>query len=103
VGKLRGIAIEVALEHRADPPDRAVALLLVEQLLDHRLECAPVAQELLERARQAAVAVGEVGPQGPLERECCLLVDRFGLAHELLELGPHDVHVDRDAGILEGE
>ena len=25
----------------------------------------------------------------------------FGLAHELLELGPDDVHVDRDAGILE--
>ena len=53
--------------------------------------------------RQAAVAVGEVGAQGLLERLGGLLVDRFGLADELLELGPDDVHVDRDAGILEGQ
>ena len=27
----------------------------------------------------------------------------LGLAHELLELAPDDVHVDRDAGVLERE
>ena len=64
---------------------------------------AAVAEELLERPRQAAVAVGEVRPQGLLERLGGLLVDRFGLAHELLELGPDDVDVDRDAGVLERE
>ena len=67
------------------------------------LERAAVAQELLERPGQAAVAVGEVRAQGALERERGLLVDRFGLAHQLLELGPHDVDVDRDAGVLEGQ
>ena len=66
-GELRGVAVEVALEHRADPADGAVALLLVEQLVDHRAQRAAVAEELLERARQPAVAVGEVGAQGLLE------------------------------------
>ena len=37
----------------------------------------------------------------PSSAERGLLVDRFGLAHQLLELGPHDVDVDRDAGVLE--
>ena len=66
--ELRGVAVEVALEHRADPPDRAVALRLVEQLVDHRPQRAAVAEELLERPRQPAVAVGEVRAQGLLER-----------------------------------
>ena len=101
--ELRGVAVEIALEHRADAPDGAVALLLVEQLVDHRLQGAAVAQELLERPRQAAVAIGEVRAQRLLEGERGLLVDRLGLAHELLELGPHDIDVDRDAGVLERE
>ena len=101
--QLRGVAVEVALEHRADPADGAVALRLVEQLLDHRPQRATVAEELLERPRQPAVAVGEVGPQGLLEGLGGLLVDRLGLAHKLLELGPDDVHVDGDAGVLERE
>ena len=66
--ELGGVAVEVALEHRADPADRAVALRLVEQLVDHRAQRAPIAEELLERARQPAVAVGEVGAEGLLER-----------------------------------
>ena len=102
-GELGRVPVEVALEHPADPPDRAVALGLVEQLLDHRAQGAPIAEELLERPRQAAVAIGEVRPEGLLERLGGLLVDRFGLADELLELGPDDVDVDRDARILERE
>ena len=44
-GELRGIAVEVRLEHAADPPDRGVPLLLVEQLgRDGQLAVAPVAQ-----------------------------------------------------------
>ncbi len=97
------VAVEVALEHRADPADGAVALGLVEQLVDHRTQRAAVAEELLERAWQPAVAVGEVRAQCLLERLGGLLVDRFGLAHELLELAPDDVDVDRDAGVLERE
>ena len=101
--ELGGIAVEVALEHRADPADGAVALRLVEQLVDHRTQGAPVAEEALERARQPAVAVGEVGTQGLLERLRGLVVDRLGLVQELLELGPDDVDVDGHAGVLEGE
>ena len=66
--ELGGVAVEVALEHPADPPDRAVALRFVEQLLDHGAQRAAVAEELLERPRQPAVAVGEVGAQRLLER-----------------------------------
>ena len=101
--ELRGVAVEIALEHRADPADGAVALRLVEQLVDHRPQRAAVAEELLERARQPAVAIGEVRPERLLERRGGLLVDRFGLPDELLELGPHDIDVDRDAGVLERE
>ena len=101
--ELRGVAVEVALEHRPDAPDRAVALRLVEQLVDHRPQRAAVAEEPLERARQPSVAVGEVRAERLLERERGLLVDRFGLTDELLELGPDDVDVDRDAGVLERE
>ena len=99
--ELGRVAIEVALEHPADPADRAVALRFVEQLVDHRAQGTSIAEELLERPRQPAVAVGEVGAQGLLERLGGLLVDRFCLADQLLELGPDDVDVDRDAGILE--
>ena len=101
--ELGRVAIEVALEHRADPADRAVALRLVEQLVDHRAQRAAVAEELLERARQPAVAVGEVGAERLLERLGGLLVDLFGLADELLELGADDVDVDGDARVLERE
>ena len=65
--ELGRVAVEVALEHPADPADRAVALRLVEQLLDHRAQRAAVAEELLEGARQPAVAVGEVGAERLLE------------------------------------
>ena len=43
------------------------------------------------------------GAERLLERQRGLLVDRLGLAQELLELGPDDVDVDRDAGVLERE
>ena len=101
--KLGRVAIEIPLEHRADPADRAVALGFVEQLVDHRAQRAPVAEELLERAREPAVTVGEIGAERLLESLGGLLVDRFGLADELLELAADDVDVDRDARVLERE
>ena len=52
---------------------------------------------------QAPVAVGEVRAEGLLEGLGRLLVHRFRLADELLELRANDVHVDRHAGVLEGE
>jgi hypothetical protein len=101
--ELGRVAVEVALEHAADPPDGAVALGLVEQLVDHRPKRPVVPEELLERARQPAVAVREVRPKRLLERRRGLLVDLLGLAQHALELGLHDVDVDADAGILEGD
>jgi hypothetical protein len=92
-----------ALEHRADPPDRAVALLLVEQLIDHRAECPAVAEELLEGPRQPPVAIREVGSQRLFERCRGSLVDLLGLAHHPLELGADGVDVDRHADVLQCE
>ena len=86
-----------------DPADGAVALGLVEQLVDHAAQRAAVAEEPLERARQPTVAVGEVRAQRLLERRRRPLVDLLGLADEALELGLHDIDVDGDAGVLERE
>ena len=101
VGELGGIAVEVLLEHPADPADGAVALGLVEQLVHHRAEGASVAKELLQRARQPAIAIGEVGSQRLLERGRGPLVDLLGLADHPLELRAHGVDVDRHPGVLE--
>ena len=75
---------------------------LVEQVVHHGPQRAAITQELLERARQSAIPVGEVGPKRLLERLGGLLVDGSGW-RELLELGPDDVHVDGHADVLEGE
>ena len=66
-----------------------------------RAQRAAIAEELLERARQAAVAVGEVGAQRLLERRGGPLVDLLRLADHPLELRAHGVHVDGDARVLE--
>ena len=99
--ELGRIAVEVPLEHRADPADGAVTLLLVEQLVDHRAQRAAIAEELLEGPRQAAVAVGEVRAQRLLERGRGTLVDLLGLADHPLELGAHGVDVDGHARVLQ--
>ena len=101
--ELGRVAVEVAFEHPADAPDGAVALGLVEQLVDHRAQRAAVAEEPLEGPRQPAVAVGEVRPQGLLERLGGALVDLLGLADHPLELGADGVDVDGHAGVLEGD
>ena len=62
---------------------------------DELLEGAPVAEELLERPRQAPVAVREVGAQHVLDGPGRRLVDGRRLGDELLELAAHDVHVHR--------
>ena len=101
MGELRCVAIEIALEHGPDAADRAVALPLVEQLVHHRAQRAPVAEELLERPRQSTVAVREVRPKRLLERARRPLVDLFGLAHHPLELGSHGIDVHGHAGVLQ--
>ncbi len=101
--ELRRVAVEVRPEQRPHPPDRAVALRLVEQLADVGAKGALVAEEPLQRPRQAPVAIGEVGAERLVERLRGPHVDLLRLADELLELRPDDVDVDRDAGILERE
>ena len=101
VGELGRIAIEVALQHPADPPDGAVALGLVEQLVHHGPQRAAVTEELLQGARQPTVPIGEVGAQRLLEGLGGTLVDLLCLADHPLELGPDRVDVDRHARVLE--
>ena len=90
-------------EERPHPADRAVTLRLVEQLADVRPQRALVAEEPLERPRQAPVAVGEVRAERLVQRLRRPDVDLLRLAEELLELRPDDVDVDRDAGVLQRE
>ena len=99
--QLRRVAVEVALEHPADPPDRAVALRFVEQLVDHGAKGTAIAEEPLEGARQAPVPVGEVRAQRLLECHGSTLVHQLGLAQDAFELGSDDVDVDGDPGVLE--
>ena len=70
--------------------------------VDERLEPAAVAEERLERPRQAAVAIGEVLAEQLVERArapCSLASAVAG--QEPVELAPDRIHVDRDAGVLE--
>ena len=103
VRELRGVAVEVRLEHPPDAADRAVALLLVEQFVHHAAQGAAVAEESLEGPRKPAVAVREVRAQGLLEGSRGAFVDLLRLADQALELGLDDVDVDRDARVLEGD
>ena len=99
--ELRGVAVEVALEHPADPPDRAVALRLVEQLVDHGAQGAAIPEEPLEGSRQAAVPVREVRAQRLLERQRGAFVHLLGLAQDAFELGANNVDVDAHPRVLE--
>ena len=100
--QLRGVAVEVGAQQLAHPANGAVALGLVEQFADHRAEGAAVTEELLQGARELAVAVGEVLAQHVLERAGRPLVGLLGLGEHPLELAPDHVHVDADASVLEG-
>ena len=101
-GELAAVAVDVRAEERLDAADGAVALRLVEELVGERAELAAVAQEGLERAREAPVAVGEVLAQELVEGGGRLGVRLLGLAQEAGELGPDGVDVDGHAGIHEG-
>ena len=60
-----------------------------------------MAEETLQRSRQAPVPVGEVRAQRLLEGNGGALVHLLGLAQDAFELGPDDVDVDAHAGVLE--
>ncbi len=59
----RGVAIEVGAQQDAHPADGRVAPLLVEELAGEGAQLAAVAEEGLQRARQATVAIREVRAQ----------------------------------------
>ena len=101
-GELAAVALQVRAEKRLDAADGAVALRLVEELVGERAELAAVAQEGLERAREAPVAVGEVLAQELVQGRGRLRVGVLRLAQEGGELGPHRVDVDGHAGVHEG-
>ena len=64
-------------------------------------QLALVAEEPLQRPRQAALAVGEVLAQHHVQGGGRLLVGGLRLAQQPLELGPDRVHVDRHADALD--
>ncbi len=101
LGELGGVTVEVGAEQHPHPADRRVPLGLVEQLVDERGEGATVAEEPLEGARQATIAIGEVGPQHVLHGPGGLLVGCRRLGDQLLELATDDIGVHRGRGILE--
>ncbi len=101
--ELGGVAVEVPLQHPSDAADRAVALRLVEQLVHHGAQRPAVAEELLERSRQAPVTVREVRAERLLQRLRCAFVDLLRLTHHAFELHADGVHVDGHAGVLEGD
>jgi len=100
-GELRGVAVEVRPEERPHSPDRAVSLRLVEQLADERPERAAIAEELLQRPGQPAVAVGEVRTKDLIQGFGGLGVGLLRGPQELLELVADEVDVDAQARVLE--
>ena len=98
----RGIAVEVGLQHARDAAERRVPPARVEELVDHRLELAAVAEKCLERSREPAVAIAEVGSEDRLERLGGPLVHGAALVRETVELRADRVHVQRHADALKG-
>ena len=103
LGDLAPVAVEVLAEQAADPADGRVTARLVEQLVHELLEGATIAEELLERPRQPAVAVREVGAQDVLHGAGRGLVDGRRLGHELLELAADHVDVHGRGRVLHGQ
>ena len=98
----RRVTVEVGAEEHADAADRGVPALLVEQLVDERLQLALVAQEALQGPRQPPVTVGEVLAEQRVHLGGDALVHGLCLAQQGLELSAHHVHVHRGAGVTEG-
>ena len=99
----RAVPIEVAAQQSADPADGGVTTVLVEQLPRERAEAAAIAQERLQRARQATVDVPEVLTQQLIHLGRDAVVEGLRALHERLELTAHEVGVQRRAGSLEGD
>ena len=97
----RRVAVEIGVEHPRDAADRRVAPGGVEQLLDHGAQLAAVAEERLEGARQAPVAIGKVRAQDALERFRRSLVRGAALVGEALELAANGIHVQGHPDALE--
>src|ERR1035437_9301251 len=87
LGQTRCVAVEIRPEQQLYPPDGAVPLSLVEQLVHEIAQLPLVAEEPLQSARQPALAVGEVLAQDMVQCRGRLLVCGFRLAQEALKLG----------------
>jgi hypothetical protein len=97
------ITLEVAAQQDAHPADGRVPAVLVEQLSGEGAQLAAIAQEGLERARQATIDVGEILSQHLVHLSRDTLVERLGLADHGLEFTAHHVHVERGARVLQGQ
>ena len=102
VGELAGVAVEVAAQQLAQLAHGALAAVRVEQLAHQAAQLALVAQERLQGAGQAAVAIGEVGAQLLLQRLGSPGVRLLQALGEARELGADDIGREADAGVADG-
>jgi hypothetical protein len=73
----------------------------VEEFVHETAQLTLVAKEPLQRARQSALAVGEVLSQDRVKRGGCAFVCGFRLPQQPLEFGPDRIDVHRDADALD--
>ena len=101
LGQARRVTVEIAAEHRPHPTHGGVPTRLVEQVRDERPQLSLVTQETFQGPRQPSVAVREVLAQHCVQGSAGTLAGCLRLAHQAFELASHDIHIERDAGILE--
>jgi len=97
------VAVEVAREQGTHATDRAVAPVLVKELLHELLKCAAVAEKALEGARQVTLTVGEGLAERAVERAGGLLVDLMGPVHQPFEFFGDEIDVERHARVAQGD
>ena len=95
------VAVKVAGQERTHPADRAVATLLVEEIVDQTAQGPVVAEESLEGPRQRAVLGGERLAKCDVEGRSRPVMRIVGAMHEAFELARDEVDVESDAGIAQ--
>ena len=99
----RAVAVEVPGQQRSHPADRAVAALLVEEVVDQPAQGSVVAEESLKGSRQRAVLGRERLAQGHVQRRGRPVMRIVGAMHEAFELARDKVDIQRNAGIAQGD
>jgi hypothetical protein len=95
------VAVEIAREQSTHASDRAVATLLVEEIVDQATQGSVLAEELVKRPRELAILGGERLAQCKVQGCRRSVVRLVGAMHEPLEFTGDEVDVERDARIAQ--